>query len=117
MSAPRHGFGERARYDAVPFHLLSWPVFFIKSKLFVPSNFVGRDRTYLGGKLVFGIGSSCPHDFRFLGGFFSSVFVSSTLVSGAFNDVSAGETVSSGMSDAGVPAKDSATEEKSSSIL
>jgi hypothetical protein len=80
-------------------------------------DFVGRDRTYLGGKLVFGMGSSCPHDFRFLGGFFSSVFASCTLVSGAFNDVSAGETVSSGISGAGVPDKDSTTELKLSSIL
>jgi hypothetical protein len=67
--------------------------------------------------LVFGIGSSCPHDFRFLGGFFSSVFVSCTLVSDAFKDVSAGETVSSGIAGAGVPDKDSTPEVKVSSIL
>jgi hypothetical protein len=116
-SVPPHGFGERARCDAVPFHLLSWLVFFMKCKPADPIDFVGRDRTYLGGKLVFGMGSSCPHDFRFLGGFFSSVFASCTLVSGAFNDVSAGETVSSGIAGAGVPDKDSTTEVKLSSIL
>lgn len=115
-SVPPHGFGEHARCAAVPFHLLSWPVFFGKCKSADPTDFVGRDRTYLGGNLVFGMGSSCPHDFLFLGGFFSSVFVSCTLVSGAFNDVSAGETVSSGRAGADVPDKDSTTEAKLSSI-
>lgn len=34
--------------------------------------------TYRGGRLVFGTGNSCPHDFRFLVGFFSSSFTPST---------------------------------------
>ena len=30
-------------------------------------------RAYLGGRFVVGVGSSCPHDLRFLTGFFSVV--------------------------------------------
>ena len=53
----------------------------------------GLYRTYLGGRLVFGIGSSWPHDFLFLVGFFSSVSPI-TLGSGdGMKVVSANETV------------------------
>lgn len=50
-------------------------------------------QTYLGGRLVFGVGSSWPHDFLFFVGFFSSVSPL-TLGSGdGMKVVSASETV------------------------
>lgn len=62
--------------------------------------------TYLGGKLVLGIGSSWPHDFLFLTGFFSSGLLSSDLACGASREVAEGEMVSGSTSDAGVLGKE-----------
>lgn len=45
-----------------------------------------------------GIGSSWPHDFLFLTGFFSSGFVPSSLTSGGFKEVAVGAIVSWGIS-------------------
>ena len=63
--------------------------------------------TYLGGKFVLGTGSSWPHDFRFFAGFFSSGLTSCVFTSALSKDVSAGETVNTGTSDAGVEGNDS----------
>lgn len=55
-----------------------------------------RKETYLGGRLVFGVGNSWPQDFLFFVGFFSS-FSPFTLGSGdAMKVVSAKETVACG---------------------
>lgn len=57
--------------------------------------------TYLGGKFVFGIGSSWPHDFLFLAGFFSSFFPAG--FSSGSREVAEGEIVSGITSEVGVP--------------
>ena len=57
------------------------------------SHIVMKCRTYLGGRLVFGVGNSWPQDFRFFVGFFSSL---SPLMLGSGDGmkvVSANETV------------------------
>ena len=65
------GFEEHARCVAVPSRLR-----FLLASYCSISNQVWCDiadaSPYRGGRFVFGVGSSCPHDFRFFVGFFSS---------------------------------------------
>lgn len=43
---------------------------------------IGSEHTYRGGRFVFGVGSSCPHDFRFFVGFCSFPSSSSLILQG-----------------------------------
>lgn len=65
------GFEEHARCDVALSHLPFSPASYCSI-----SNRVWYDivvvSPYRGGRLVFGVGSSWPHDFRFFVGFFSS---------------------------------------------
>jgi len=65
------GFGERARCVVAPSHLQFSLASYrgISDRVRYDDAFASP---YRGGRFVFGVGSSWPHDFRFFVGFFSS---------------------------------------------
>ena len=65
------GCGGHAQSDAAPFHLPSLLAFCSGISDSVNLDQQGRG-PYRGGRLVLGVGSSWPHDFRFFVGFLSS---------------------------------------------